>query len=203
VLIGDRVSQTGHEADVLKYAKRIQNAGGHMNRLVGDLLDVASIHSGALAVRKEQGDPAAVLNEAMESFQEQASLCGVRLSLERGEHLPPVEFDAARILQVLTNLLSNALKFTRAGGEVVLAVEAVGQEMRFSVTDTGVGVPGHMLETIFDRFLQVGQNDRRGVGLGLYISRCIVQGHGGRIWVESELGQGSAFRFAIPIPAAA
>lgn len=198
-----RVDQPEHEASILKSAKAIQRAGTHMNRLVGDLLDVASIHAGMLAVTKEQGDPMAVLAEAVESFQEQAALRKIELYTESEKPLPPVEFDAARILQVLTNLLSNSLKFTPAGGRVVLGIEHIGDDVCFFVTDTGVGIPAHMLQSIFERFLQVDQNDRRGLGLGLYISRCIVQGHGGRIWVESEVGQGSSFRFTLPLQAAA
>ncbi len=107
-------------------------------------------------------------------------------------------FDPARILQVLTNLLSNAITFTPAGGAVVVRVEEVGQEILFTVTDTGVGIPSNQLEAVFVRFLQLTKTDRRGVGLGLYISKCIVQGHGGRIWAEHEAGGGSRFCFALP-----
>jgi signal transduction histidine kinase len=98
---------------------------------------------------------------------------------------------------VLTNLLSNAIKFTPAGGRIVVHVEPVGDDIRFAVRDTGVGIPTDKLEEIFGRFVQI-QNDQRGVGLGLYISKCIVLGHGGRIWVESAMGAGSAFYFTLP-----
>jgi signal transduction histidine kinase len=116
---------------------------------------------------------------------------------------PPsiLAFDPARLLQVLTNLLSNALKFTPAGGKVVVHVEGVGPDLRFSISDTGPGVPSDQLEAVFHRFVQVTKNDRRGVGLGLYISRAIVEGHGGRIWAENRNGGGSTFYFTLPMQA--
>ena len=94
--------------------------------------------------------------------------------------------------------MSNAIKFTPRNGRVVVRVEPVENDVRFSVSDTGIGIPADKLEAIFLRFLQV-TTDRRGVGLGLYISRAIVQGHGGRIWADSTLGAGSTFSFSVPI----
>lgn len=110
-------------------------------------------------------------------------------------------FDPARILQVLTNLLSNAVKFTPAQGQVSVRVEHAGDNVRFSVRDSGMGIPADKLEAVFVRFLQVGTNDRRGVGLGLYISRAIVQGHGGRIWAESREDHGCTVCFNLPAAA--
>jgi signal transduction histidine kinase len=104
---------------------------------------------------------------------------------------------------VLVNLLGNALKFTPAGGSVTVRSERVGDELLLSVADTGLGIPSDKLESVFERFLQVGRDDRRGVGLGLFISKCIVEGHGGRIWVESAVGRGSTFTFTLPIDAIA
>jgi signal transduction histidine kinase len=100
---------------------------------------------------------------------------------------------------VLTNLLSNAIKFTGAEGKVVVRLAPVGDELQFAVSDTGTGIPANMLEAIFERYVQVAENDRRGVGLGLYISRCIVQGHGGRIWADSEVDKGTTVRFTLPL----
>jgi signal transduction histidine kinase len=170
-----------------------------MNRLVGDLVDVASIEAGVLAVTREVGDPAPVVMEAVDTFQEYASASGVSLAAEIVPPLSPAAFDPARILQVLTNLLSNAIKFTPVHGKVVVRVERIGDDIRFSVSDTGVGIPSDQLEAVFLQSFQVAKNDRRGVGLGLYISKCIVQGHGGRIWAESQVGQGATFSFLLPI----
>ena len=111
--------------------------------------------------------------------------------------MPSVAFDAARILQVLCNLLSNALKFTPAQGSIVVRLEHVDDNVVCCVSDTGEGIPDDKLEAVFDRFVQLTKNDRRGVGLGLFISKCIVQGHGGRIWVENRTGAGSTFCFSL------
>ena len=99
---------------------------------------------------------------------------------------------------MLANLLSNAIKFTGEGGKIAVNVEPSGSEVRFSVADTGAGIAGDHLGSIFERFWQVTQGDRRGLGLGLFISKCIVEAHGGRIWVESEIGKGSTFCFTLP-----
>jgi len=200
-LIVKEASQ-GNDADRVRiHAQRIQRAGARMNRLIGDLVDVASIEAGALAVTRELQDPAHVVAEAVEIFQVQASAGEISLAAEIVRPLPPAAFDPARILQVLTNLLSNATKFTPAHGKVVVRVERVDEELRFAVSDTGVGIPPDKLEAVFVRFHQIS-HDRRGVGLGLYISKCIVQGHGGRIWAESVPGEGSTVWFTIPISGA-
>jgi signal transduction histidine kinase len=107
-------------------------------------------------------------------------------------------FDHERVLQVLANLLSNAIKFTPAGGRISFRVEPVGPDVRFSVADTGSGIPSHQLEAVFKRFWQARSEDWRGLGLGLYISKGIIETHGGRIWAESQLGKGSTFSITLP-----
>ena len=199
VLIGEQVSREQHVQQVLTYAQRIQRLSARMDRLIGDLLDVASIEAGTLAVTREVGDPAQVVSEAVDAFHAQASASGVSLV---AEILPPssrATFDPARLLQVLTNLLSNAVKFTPPDGRVVVRVERIGDEIRFAVRDTGVGIPADKLEAVFERFLQITKNDRRGIGLGLYISKSIVQAHRGRIWAESRTGEGTTISFTLPI----
>jgi signal transduction histidine kinase len=180
------------------HAQRIQRSAARMNRLVGDLVDIACIEAGMLAVVREIGDPTRIVTEAVDTFQAQASANGVSLVAEI-VRAPLAAFDPARILQVLTNLLTNAIKFTPTSGRVVVQVGPDGGEIRFAVRDTGAGIPTDQLEAVFERFLQVTKNDRRGVGLGLYISKCIIQGHGGRIWAESRVGEGSTFCFTLPI----
>lgn len=191
-----------YDDQVVAYAKRIQRSGARMNRLIGDLVDVASIEAGMLGVRREPGDPALAVEEAVDTFQVQAGSSKVSLTTEIVTPIPKTSFDAARLLQVLTNLLSNALKFTPEGGEVTVHVECTGPDLRFDVRDNGIGIPTDKLEAVFERFLQVTEGDRRGMGLGLYISKCIVQGHGGRIWVDSSLGGGSTFSFTLPVEGA-
>ena len=185
---------------VTRHARRIQRAAARMHRLVGDLVDVASIEAGALAVTRVPCDPADVVNEAIETFQSQASGCGVTIAADLAPPLRPVPFDPARILQVLGNLLSNAVKFTPPGGSAAVHVEDRGDDILFAVSDTGPGIPLEELERVFERFVQLASNDRRGFGLGLYISKCIVEGHAGRIWAEKRREGGSTFCFTLPVP---
>jgi signal transduction histidine kinase len=197
----ERAKLQGEHADAVRmHAQRIQRSGSQMSRLIGDLVDVASIEAGALAVACELGSPGDVVVEAVDAFQTQAAAYEVALLAEVIPPQSPVPFDAARIFQVLANLLSNAIKFTPAKGRVVVRVERVDDELRFGVSDNGEGIAADQLHAIFERFHQLDPNDRRGVGLGLYVSQCIVHGHGGRIWAESKLGLGSTFYFTLPIP---
>jgi signal transduction histidine kinase len=137
----------------------------------------------------------------VETFQAHAAASGISLSTEIVPGVPSCPFDSARILQVLCNLLSNALKFTPVQGSIVVRLEHIDDKVVCCVSDTGQGIPDDKLEAVFDRFVQLTKNDRRGVGLGLFISKCIVQGHGGRIWVENRMGGGSTFCFSLPIEA--
>ena len=197
-LIEKEVAQDNHVERVVAHARRVQRSGARMRRLVGDLVDVASIEAGMLAVTRAVGPPADVVTEAVETFQSQALGSGISLTAEFASALPPVAFDAARILQVLSNLLNNAIKFTPAQGTVVVRAAHVEDDVVFCVSDTGEGIPDDKLEAIFDRFVQLTKNDLRGVGLGLFISKCIVLGHGGRIWAENVDG-GSMFCFTLPV----
>jgi signal transduction histidine kinase len=169
-----------------------------MNRLIGDLVDLASIEAGSLSVTREVGDPTPVVEEAVDTFRPQAGARGLSLVTEIAPHPMVAAFDPARILQVLVNLITNAIKFTPSGGTVVVRVHSSGDDLTFAVHDTGIGIPEDQLAIVFERYRQVPSPDRRGVGLGLYISKCIVAGHGGKIWVESCLGSGSTFWFTIP-----
>ena len=202
-LIEKEVATDNHVDRVVAHAQRVQRAGARMGRLVGDLVDVASIEAGMLAVTRAVGDPADVVAEAVETFQGQASSSGISLTAEIVPGVPSVTFDAARILQVLCNLLGNALKFTPAQGSIVVRLEKVDDDVVCCVSDTGAGIPDDKLEAVFDRFVQLTKHDRRGVGLGLFISKCIIQAHGGRIWVENGMGQGSTFCFSLPARPAA
>jgi signal transduction histidine kinase len=183
---------------VAGYAGRIQRAGARMNRLVGDLEDLASIHAGRLAVVREVADLGPVVAEAVDTLHAHAAANGLMLAADIEDGLPAVAFDTARVLQVLINLLSNAIKFTPRGGSVGVRVERAADDVRVVVSDTGIGIPPDKVDAVFDRFLQV-KEDRRGVGLGLYISKCIVEGHGGAISAESTVGVGSKFSFTLPV----
>jgi signal transduction histidine kinase len=176
---------------------RIQRAAGRMNRLIGDLVDIAAIEAGKLAIVAARANVDGVMREAVETWESHACAKSVSLEARPAENIDGT-FDRDRILQVLGNLVSNAIKFSPKGGSISVAAERHESEVRFSVKDTGSGIPPDKLEAIFERFWQVGKNDRRGLGLGLYISRCLVEAHGGRIWAESAMGSGSEFFFTVP-----
>lgn len=110
-------------------------------------------------------------------------------------------YDHQRILQVLANLVGNAIKFTGPGGWIELVVEAAGEDVRFAVKDSGAGIDPDNLKVIFERFRRATDEHRSGLGLGLYISKCIIEAHGGRIWAESQPGAGSTFYFTLPVAA--
>jgi signal transduction histidine kinase len=181
-------------------AERIRRYVARMNRLIGDLVDVTSIAAGRLAVTPAAADALSLVAEAVESFQPAAVEKGVSLRAEVPAGRLLAAFDHDRMLQVLANLIANAIKFTAAGGRIAVRVDDARGMLRFVVSDTGMGIPAPLLETIFERFWQVGENDRRGQGLGLYISKSIVEAHGGRIWAESEAGKGSRLYFTLPVP---
>jgi signal transduction histidine kinase len=181
--------------------ERVRLYAARMNRLLGDLLDVVSIDAGSLPCTLAPCSPGALVREAVESFRQAAVGKDIDLRCEVADGLGPTAFDYGRILQVFANLLSNALKFTPRGGTIVVRAARKEGGVEFSVEDDGVGIAAEAQEAIFQRFWQASATDRRGTGLGLYISRNLVEAHGGRIWVESTLGHGSTFRFTIPIAA--
>jgi signal transduction histidine kinase len=200
-LLSKQASQCDEGRRTVAAVDRIERYVARMNRLIGDLVDVVSIDAGKLAVHCGTSDASELITEAVDAFGHAARDKGISLeSATSGTSLPAV-FDRERMLQVLANLITNAIKFTAHGGVVTVRGEHAGEELRISVLDTGTGISADILEMVFERFWQVGKNDRRGLGLGLYISRCIVEAHGGRIWAESELGTGSAFHFTIPLSA--
>ncbi|MEP6995708.1 MAG: ATP-binding protein [Acidobacteriota bacterium] len=178
---------------------RIQRYAARMDRLIEDLGDVVSIDAGKLAMTAHREDCAVLIDEAIDTFRAVASEKKIALSTEIDERPLMAQFDASRMLQVLANLITNSIKFSHPGGSISVRVERRGEEAWFCVRDNGSGIPSNLLEAVFERFWQMGKNDRRGLGLGLYISRCIVEAHGGRIWAESEEGRGSEFRFTIPL----
>jgi signal transduction histidine kinase len=184
---------------VTKYAASIQRFSARMNRLVGDLMDLASIEAGKLALVRVPQDACALVRDSLEAFEPAAAAQGIEIACDQHDAIAMVELDHERILQVLTNLVGNALKFTPRGGRITIAVERRNDEVCFSVGDTGCGIAEDMLETIFTRYYQSNAGDRRGLGLGLFIAKSIVEGHGGRIWAESTPGQGSTIRFTLPL----
>ena len=172
-----------------------------LSGLVGDLLDSSRLQSDRMPVRPKPLDMAAVINDVVESFRPAAAEVGVTLKPEVAGSLP-CKADADRITQAITNLLSNALKFTPNGGSVTIRAQGIEDRVRVEVKDTGVGLSPDQVGRLFKPFEQVHESqiaNKGGSGLGLYITRGILELHGGRIWVESKgAGQGSTFIFEIP-----
>lgn len=183
----------------------IRRSAARATRLIGDLLDVARLEAGKLPVDPTPQPAAALLGETVEALRPQADAKPLTLRCELPDALPAVLADHERTLQVLVNLAGNAVKFTPAGGEVVLRAALVpgdapdaGAAVRFAVTDTGPGIPPDEQAHLFDRFWQARRTAKLGTGLGLVIAKGIVEAHGGRVWVESAVGKGTTFYFTLP-----
>lgn len=183
---------------VTRYAERIQRFSARMTRLVGDLMDVVSIEAGKLSLLRSRYDTSLLLSDSRDAFRPAAAAHGVDLTCTCDEDAGTVELDHERILQVLTNLVGNALKFTPRGGRVTINMERREEAIRFSVADTGSGISTALLEKVFDRYFQ-SDGEHRGLGLGLFISKSIIEAHGGTIWATSTPGQGSTIFFTIPV----
>jgi signal transduction histidine kinase len=177
----------------------ILRAAQRMNRLIEDLLDVVRQENGNMKLHVEEVPAASLLAQTAEMFHATAAEKGISLHVEETPPGLAVSADSERIMQVLSNLVGNALKFVARGGSVVLKCESRGAEAIFSIADSGPGIAGEELDRLFEKFWQQRRTDRRGVGLGLAIARGIVEAHGGRIWVESRIGDGSTFYFTLPV----
>lgn len=177
----------------------IQRASARMLRLVEDLLDYASIDAGKLGLSLAHEDPASILEEAVASFAPLAEARSLMLTASAGAGLPPVRCDRERIIQVLANLVGNALSVTPTPGAIVVTASLQGQAVVFEVSDTGPGLSSAQLQHVFERFWRSEDVHYSGTGMGLAIAEGIVRAHGGRIWAESNLGQGATFAFSLPI----
>ena len=168
-------------------------------RLVTDILDIERIEAGRADLELRPVAARDLLEAARTVVQAVADDAQVALACD--DDGGAVTADADRIVQALTNLLGNAIKFSPAGETVTISAREEGEVMRFTVSDHGRGIPPEQLEAIFERFRQVDASDHRekgGTGLGLAIARAIVDEHGGRIWAESQPGAGTSFRFTLP-----
>jgi signal transduction histidine kinase len=188
--------------DTKELASSINRSGGEMLRLIEDLLDVERIAVGKLTLHYEQHDVSEIIKQAVEELQEAAASKGITLEAKPQDVCGYVICDRSRVMQVLSNLIGNALKFTPAKGQICVSCQRTGpegKEVQVSVSDTGEGIAPEKIKTIFERFSQIHNQDRRGIGLGLYIAKMMIEEHPGRIWVESKLGEGSTFHFTLPL----
>jgi signal transduction histidine kinase len=185
-------------ARYLKWARNIERSAGVMDRLLSDLLDVARFDGGEFRVAPRDHDAVALLKECVETFAPLASHHGLRLDVDLPGIPVGAHYDHDRLSQVLSNLVRNAIQFTMPGGSILIALTPLPDGCRIAVSDTGRGIPEGQLTRIFERFHRVNAADRRGLGLGLYISKRIIDAHHGTIWVESQIGRGSTFFVQLP-----
>jgi PAS domain S-box-containing protein len=177
----------------------IRESAAWTNRLIQDLLDVTSIEQGHLSLERRPTEAAQLVLQARHMFEMEAEQHGIALRQDVPTNLPLVDADGTRVVQVLGNLVRNAIKFTPRGGSVVLGVTPEDGHVVFFVRDTGAGIPYDAQARVFDRYWQSSNGARsRGTGLGLSIARGIVDAHGGRIWLDSTPGQGTTFFFSLP-----
>ena len=183
------------------YLRDIHGSGKHLLELLNEILDLSKVEAGQMELEYTPVDVPAVLENTASMLRERAAAHSIALRVEVGDGVGEVEVDELRFKQVVLNLVSNAVKFTPDGGAVVIRADEVGDELRVTVEDTGIGIPESDRERIFESFQQGGRGASReeGTGLGLTLSRRIVELLGGRMWLESEVGAGSTFGFALPL----
>lgn len=189
-------------ARVKKNAELIRRSAERMTRMIGDLLDLASIEAGQLSIERNACSPAEVATAAVETFLPLAQESQVALVTDIQRDCPAFVCDRDRVIQVLANLLSNAVKVTPAGGTITVQVATgPGDQALFCVRDTGPGIASADMPRLFERFYRSQQARYKGTGLGLTIAKGIVDAHGGRMWIESQEGGGATFWFTIPVSA--
>ncbi len=179
----------------------IEISAKRMSRLIADLLDVTRLEGGKrLPIDPEPVEVAALMDEADDLFRAQAGVASVSMEYQAGDALPPVHADRHRVMQVLSNLIGNSMKFTPPGGTIrVRATLRDDGVVLFTVADSGPGIPRENLSDIFSPYWQAKRTERMGAGLGLPIAKGIVEAHGGRIWAESDPGHGTQFYFTLPV----
>jgi signal transduction histidine kinase len=186
------------ESEAARRAVLIRDMAQQIERLRQDLLDVAAIEAGRLSFEPNEIPLGEVVEGVLQTVAAAAQEKPLEVSSDVPADLPAVWADRERVGQVLSNLVGNAVKFTPPGGRVTVRACADGGEARVVVADTGPGIAPEHLPHVFDRFWQARGTRRAGAGLGLAIARGVVEAHGGRIWVESEPGQGTRFHFSLP-----
>jgi two-component system, OmpR family, phosphate regulon sensor histidine kinase PhoR len=183
-----------------RFLGRINAEVDALTQMAQELLDLSRIESGQVELMLAPLSPKKLITSAADRMRMQTERAGLKLSIECEEDLPSIHADQSRLEQVLVNIIHNAVKFTKPGGEITLKAESTSSGVGFSVRDAGVGIPADSLSRIFERFYRVDKSRAgSGTGLGLSISKHIIEAHGGKIWAESREGEGSVFHFVIPL----
>ena len=181
-----------------EYVHDVHQGGTHLLGLINDILDLAKIEAGKLELHLSHFDLRSVMESSVAIVRERAASKSLEVDVTPPPEEIVVEADERKVKQIVYNLLSNAVKFTPEGGRVAFTALRNGKEIMFAVEDTGPGVALELRERVFEEFFQASDR-REGTGLGLAVCRRLVELHGGRIWLETEEGQGSRFLFTIPI----
>lgn len=197
-LMRSSLSKRLETGESLKFLDIIERNVANMDRMISDLLDVERMANNRLELHLEKNNIGELLRECADLFAPVALGKGFKIQIEQMTQPILAQVDHDKILQVLSNLIGNALKFSPKGSVIKLSARTHGNEIEISVSDNGPGIPAEKIAQIFDRFSQLKTNDRRGLGLGLFISKWIVEAHNGKIRVNSEVGQGSTFTFTLP-----
>jgi two-component system phosphate regulon sensor histidine kinase PhoR len=182
-----------------RFLGRISTEVDALTQMAQELLDLSRIESGQVELILAPLAPNSLVTSAADRMRMQAERANLKLSIKCQDGLPNIRADKSRLEQVLVNLIHNAVKFTKPGGEISIETESTVGGVRFAVRDSGVGIPAESLSRIFERFYRVDKSRTgSGTGLGLSISKHIIETHGGKIWAESNEGHGSIFYFVIP-----
>jgi len=180
-----------------------------LSRIIGNLLDISRIEAGRVELKRKELDAGATARELVSAMSPHAEAKGLSLVADAVGQVPPIYADHDRLIQVLTNLVGNAAKFTESGGRITVRVRwrersssGEPEAVEFSVIDNGIGIPAEEKDRVFEKFHQVGRTHgpgAKGTGLGLAITKQLVELHGGRLWLESEPGKGTTFFFTLPV----
>jgi signal transduction histidine kinase len=184
-----------------EYSKDIHASGQHLLSLINDILDLSKIEAGRMELELTEFDLPAALDNALMLIRERAGRRSIALHTEIDTRLGQIQADERKVRQVVLNLLSNAIKFTPEGGRIEVGATPKDGFVEIAVSDTGIGIAPEDQEKVFEEFRQVGTAAKKieGTGLGLTLCRKFVELHGGKIWVKSQLGEGSTFTFTIPV----
>jgi len=193
-LAGASISETARSA-----LERMKPISHRMNRLLRDLLDIARIESKNLAIEIGTHDIQKIIDEVMFQYRPQALEKKIALECHLPNNIPYVLCDRDRLIQILSNLLGNAIKFTPEFGRISLSAQARDTEVEVIVTDSGPGITEEHQQRVFDRFWRATRERKDSSGLGLAIAKGLVEAHGGRIWVQSQVGKGASFHFTTPL----
>jgi signal transduction histidine kinase len=192
--------ETSDPEEVSEYATYIFGEAKRLGRMITDLLDLERMKSGRMPLTREYMDLNSLIRNVLEHLRATSSKHTFRLQLD--DTLPKCSGDYDKLAQVVTNLVTNAIKYSPQGGEILVGSQTAEKTAQVWVQDHGIGIPSESLEDVFVPYCRINAGNTRyikGTGLGLSISRQIIQMHGGHIWVESSLGQGSRFHFTVPL----